>query len=180
MSVKSFAYAAACFGVSAILLGSSPRARAEEAAAPKPKYSLNQEQPTLGTRIIRDQTSRSAVAINLPYEQLPEAERAALHSWWEHIEDGDEPPFPRSGLQAIYDPMRKVGDKLPADGRLFVVAMIGPQGRATEVQIYDAPSKKVGEAAAAILLVTDFKPALCSGKPCYMEFPLRMYFKPAH
>jgi hypothetical protein len=72
--------------------------------APPPQYELKEADPAIGSHIKRQQVRGSSVALNLPYHQLPEADRRRLHSW------------------------------------------------------------------------TKFKPAVCAGQPCRMEFPLNTNF----
>jgi hypothetical protein len=47
-----------------------------------------------GSNIRRDQVTGFKIAMNLPFEKLPAADRAQLNSLYEHIAEGDEPPFP--------------------------------------------------------------------------------------
>ena len=143
---------------------------------PKAEYSIKEYEARLGTRIRRDQIHGSSVAVNLPYAQLSEQDKASLHAWWENIAPGDEPPFPVHGLRELYDPLRKAGDVFLDAGKLVAVATVGPDGKVLDVRVFEAPSKKMGDFVARVLLLTDFKPAICSGVPCRMEYPLRMTF----
>jgi hypothetical protein len=144
---------------------------------PKPQYTLREEEPLVGTRLRRDQVHGSKVAVNLPYDQLPPADKEALHAWWESIPPGDEPPFPAQGLAAVYDPLRKAHEVLSQPGKLFVVATVGADGTVIDARVYEAPSQKMARFAAQLLLLTKFKPAICSGQPCRMDFPLQMTFR---
>lgn len=144
--------------------------------APKAQYSIKEDEARVGTRIRRDQLQGANVALNLPYAQLPEQDKESLRGWWENIAPGDEPPFPVRGLRDLFDPLRKAHNALQDAGSLFAVATIGSDGKVADVKVYEAPSKKMGDFAARVLLLTDFKPAVCSGAPCQMEFPLRMKF----
>ena len=144
--------------------------------APKPQYSLKEEEPRLGTNIRKNQLTGPRIALNLPYAQLAPEEKDSLRSWWEGIPDSDEPPFPAEGLRALYDPLRKAHNALSDPGNLFAVATVGPDGKVIEAKVFEAPSKTMATFAAKLLLLTTFKPALCSGQPCRMDFPLRMTF----
>ena len=157
-----------------LLLSCSTFAAAQDVA--RPQYSLKEENPQIGSRIRRDQVSGSLIALNLPYSQLPPQDKLALHAWWESIPPDDEPPFPAEGLSVLLDPLRKVHAAFLKAGDLFVVATVGKDGKVLEAKVIDQPSGEMGAFAARLLLLTKFKPAVCSGQPCSMQFPLRMKF----
>lgn len=142
----------------------------------EPQYSIKEDEPALGTRIRHEQMTGSNVALNLPYERLPEKDKAALHAQWEHIAPGDEPPFPLKGLIALWDPLRQAQQKLGEEGSLFAVATVGADGRVTDVNVYKSPGQKMTRVVSQLLMLTPFKPAVCGGQPCQMDFPLRMNF----
>jgi len=152
-------------------------AHAEDASSPdKPQYSIKEDEPALGTRIRHEQFTGSHVALNLPYERLPEEDKAALHAQWERIAPGDEPPFPTKGLIALFDPLRQAQQKLGEEGPLFAVATVGVDGRVTNVNVYKSPGQKMTRVVSQLLMLTPFKPAVCGGQPCQMDFPLRINF----
>jgi hypothetical protein len=156
------------------LIGMPDVAAAQE--APKPQYTLKEMEARNGTRIRREVVSGSRIALNHSYAQLSEEDKRVLHGWWEDIREGDEPPFPVDGLRSRYDPIRKAHAMLLDPGDLFAVATIGPDGKAVEVKVFRAPGTKMGQFAAQVFMLTPFKPALCAGKPCQMDYPLRMKF----
>lgn len=149
-------------------------ARAQE--APKPQYRLKEDESSTGTHIRRDRLTGSSIALNRPYARLSQADKEALHSWWENMPSGDEPPFPAQGLGALYAPLGKVHDAQLEPGTLFAVATVGTNGEVVEAKVFEAPNAKMAQAAARLLLLTEFKPAVCAGQPCRMDFPLRMTF----
>lgn len=53
---------------------------------------------------------------------------------------------------------------------------VGADGKVTEVKAIGSPGAEMVQYAGAVLILTKFKPAVCSGRPCRMEFPLRQYF----
>ena len=69
-----------------------------------------------------------------------------------------------------------LGFLLGDTGKLFAVATVSAKGKVTEVRVYEAPSQAMGKFVGQVLMVTAFKPARCSGKPCQMDFPLEMRF----
>jgi hypothetical protein len=160
--------------VSTLLLFCSTFAVAQDVA--KPQYSLKEENPQIGSLIRRDQVSGSLIALNLPYAKLPPQDKLVLHSWWESIPPNDEPPFPAGGMSVLLDPLRKVHAAILKPGDLFVVATVGKDGKVLEARVIEEPSREMGAFAARLMLLTSFKPAVCSGQPCSMQFPLRMKF----
>ena len=162
-------------GGAVVLITSVSVAQAQD--APTAEYQIRQADPDIGTNIKRNKTARGPqIALNLPYEKLPEADRQVLHSWWTHIAPGDEPPFPLEGLRALYEPLGNAHDRLAHPGDLYVVATVGADGTVTEAKVFKAPNDQMALFAGRLLYVTKFKPAVCSGKPCQMDFPLQMRF----
>jgi hypothetical protein len=161
-------------GIMLISLLSLASAQAQEALPPA-KYGITAEDPPTGSRIRRDAV-RSPLPVNRTYEQLTAEERASVHDWYEGIPDGDEPPFPVSGTKDILDAVRKAQQKLLVTGELFLVATIEPSGEVSGVKAWGSPSPEMTKFAASVLLLTRFKPAICGGQKCRMDFPLKYLF----
>jgi hypothetical protein len=92
------------------------------------------------------------------------------------VEPGDEPPFPADGLAPLYDTIRLGQQKLKVRGDLEVAVTVGSGGDAIDVQVLKSPSTEMTEFAASILLMTKYKPAVCKGQPCRMQFPVSIRF----
>lgn len=146
-------------------------------AQPRPQYSIRQDSPPPGSHIRRDLTGPIAIPVNLPYEQLSAADRLKFHANYESIVEGDEPPFPKQGLGALLKPITKGQQKLYVSGDLSLVAVVAPSGEVQEVRVHGSPSPEMTRFATQILFTTPFKPAVCRGQPCAMEFPLRLRFE---
>lgn len=93
-------------------------ARAQD--LPAAQYELRQADPDLGSNIKRNSVRGASISLDLPYGQLPEDNKQAVHSWWAVIAPGDEPPFPFDGLRALFDPIGKAHAKLAQSGTLRV------------------------------------------------------------
>lgn len=145
-------------------------------AQTRPEYTIREDAPRTGSLIRKAAVGPAAVPVNLPYEQMTAEDRAKFNENYEQIPAGDEPPFPRHGLREVFDPIRKAQGRLLVRGDLFLVATIDPSGEAVEVTVIGSPSPEMTRFAAEILLLTKYKPAMCGGKPCTMQFPLRMRF----
>jgi len=50
-------------------------------------------------------------------------------------------------------------------------------GNAKSVSIYKTPDAKLSNVVAATLTRTRFKPGLCEGRPCAMDYVFKYYFK---
>jgi hypothetical protein len=145
--------------------------------APSPQYGIKHEDPPIGSNIRRYAVSPSPIPINRSYAELNGAERSVLHGWWERIPDGDEPPFPMEGLRPIHEAMRQAQYSLVVTGELFLVATVEPDGQVSAVKTIGSPTAEMTKFAATLLILTKFKPALCSGRPCRMDFPLHYLFR---
>lgn len=137
-----------------------------------PEYTIKDDRPRTGSHLRRDAIKGFGIAVNLSYAELPPADRQRLHSIYERMGEGDEPPFPLAGLTSIYEPLRKVQDKLRERGELSLVATVDSTGQVQEVKVFESPSARMAAFAAQVLTLTKFKPAKCGGVPCVMEFPV--------
>lgn len=141
------------------------------------QYSADEYRPSTGTAIVRKMIEGGRVPLNKQYHELSDQEKAVVNSYYEHIAPGDEPPFPQDGLMPIYDAWIKGRKKLPnMQGPMLLVASIDKKGEVTDVQIIETPSMTFAQYAASVLLLTKFKPAVCRGEPCKMDFPFYMNF----
>ena len=161
--------------VAAAYIG-SPTALADDRLPPA-QYFIKQDEPAVGSRIPRRLVEGNQIPINRTYVQLTPEEQHLVKSQYETIADGDEPPFPVDGMKPIYEAIAKIQHKLLAKGLLSMHADIDASGKVTGVTVYQSPDPKLTEAAATVLMLTSFKPAVCSGRPCKMAFPLRVTFK---
>lgn len=147
------------------------------AQTPDPQYGIKEDWSRTGSAIRRFAVKPSTIPINLPYAQLSPSDRRKVHENYESIAPGDEPPFPAAGLIAILNPLRKAQQKLLVSEELYLVAMVDGSGKVTEVSAFGSQDSAMTKFGAQVLLLTPFKPAVCSGKPCQMQFPLRLDFK---
>ena len=156
--------AALMLAVNACLAQSTPQYRVKESIAPT------------GSLIKRYVVQGSSIPVNRTYEELTPEQKVAVNSYYEAIPPGDEPPFPLEGLKPIYGAIAAAQQKLLVKGELILVASIDAQGNATQVKAIGSPSAAMTQAAARIIVFSRFKPAMCSGVPCPMDFPFRFVF----
>lgn len=151
-------------------------ARPSDAQEPNPQYSIKEDEPKTGTRIRQDVVTSTRLPLNKSYKQLTPAQREYVNSWYEHVAPGDEPPFPLKGMGAIHDAVHRIQENTGAKGELYLVATVEPDGTVSTVKAYGTAKSEVANLAGAVLLLTKFKPAVCGGRPCRMDFPVKYRF----
>ena len=97
-----------------------------------------------------------------------------LHSNPVDIDESSHPGLVE--LARCRSAIARAQQKLLVTGKLILVASVGPDGNVTEVKAIGSPSPEMTQAAASIVAVSKFKPAICKGQPCRMEFPFRFNF----
>ncbi|MCK6422857.1 MAG: hypothetical protein L6Q73_18400 [Aquabacterium sp.] len=157
----SIAIATAC---ASLCLAAHRQASANDA-------ELRESQPATGTSIQRKLVSGGNIPIRQTYAQLSEEHRSYLRSFYTNMPEADEPPFPAGGLIAIYRPISQVQGAMRGEGLVEMYVMVNTDGRAVSVSVYKTPDPATSEEIAKVLMLTEYKPALCAGKPCVMEFP---------
>ncbi len=159
--------------VVSLLLAAQP----SHAQSEKPSYGIRDPDLSAGSAIRREVVKGSVLPINKRYAELTAEEKASLNQLYERVAPGDEPPFPAEGLRPIYEAMRKGQNKLGVTGELILLATVGADGEVIEVKALGSPSEEMTQYAASVLFFTKFKPAVCAGKPCQMQFPFAYNFR---
>ena len=111
------------------------------------------------------------------YEEFNPAQKAILSAMYEHMEEGDEPPFPRDGLEPVIRLIHKAQARYLADGDLTLVVEVGEDGVATSVKAIGMPDKELVKFATSVVLLIPYKPARCKGVPCSQQFPYFFAFE---
>lgn len=144
-----------------------------QAQAEAERYSIKQTTPNTGTNI-----PRSEVVGELPFEktysQLTPDQQRRVKFQYERMEESDEPPFPIDGLGSLYRAISKGQQLLYVSGLLDIHVQINSKGEATSVSVLKSPSEEMTRFVAHVAMLTKYKPAVCSGQPCAMVFPLRI------
>jgi hypothetical protein len=143
----------------------------------RPEYGIRFERAEPRSILRGDAVRSSKIPINRTYSELTQREKNVVRSWYVDIPEADEPPFPSRGLKPILESISKGQQKLLVTGELFLIAVVGTNGKVTEVKAIGSPSPEMTTYAASVLMLTDFKPGLCRGQPCSMEFPLFQLFR---
>lgn len=128
-----------------------------------------------GSIIRKELRWRSKIPLNKTYGELSPEQKAELHSMYESIPEGDEPPFPLEGIKPIFNAVKKAQAKREARGQLDLAVTVGADGTPTKVEDYSAVTDpEIVKFAASVLMSTKFKPAVCKGSPCAMPFPFKI------
>jgi hypothetical protein len=130
-------------------------------------------EPTQSTGSIlkRDIRWDSKIPLDKTYGELSPEQKAELHALYHEMPEGDEPPFPARGMKPIFNAVRNAQRISQARGEINMVVTVGPDGKATRVESFgNESSAHMTEVAEQILLLTPYKPGICSGKPCMMQF----------
>ena len=139
------------------------------------KYYSIQEHVT-GSHILRDEVSRIPVPIDKSYAQLTAAEKRRVKSEYEPMAEDDEPPYPLHGLRTILETTEKLQKKLQVSGALTLAVNVNTTGKAVSVEVLRSPDMQMAKLVATVLMLQAYKPAICKGSPCEMQYPFRMNF----
>lgn len=119
-------------------------------------------------------TTELGVPLNLRWEQLNDAQKAVVRGWYLDMAAGDEPPYPRAGLRPVIEAVWRGQQRMLETGDLLVVATVDSRGEVQEVQAFGTPNKELVDYISRVVIQTRFKPAVCGGTPCRMDFPLNV------
>ena len=110
------------------------------------------------------------------YADLTPQQRAVLANDYESLPAGDEPPYPLYGLRHMIKPVVRYADTAAPVGSLVASVVVDSHGKPGAVTVYKSPDPEVARLVAAALSFETFKPAVCQGQPCRMEYVLRLDF----
>lgn len=151
----------------------TPEMLQQARAAALEKTGYMRRDASTGTNIRRP-ALHSSVHPFKRYQELSPEELAYIRNYYEKMKADDEPPYPLYGLNALYKPLTDAHNKLGVEGLLSLEVQVDSTGKATEVTILSSPSDEMARFASGVAMLTEFKPAVCSGQPCAMAFPVRL------
>jgi len=134
-------------------------------------YGLRGGEPQTGSNVRKYLVKGIRVPMKKHYEQLTAEEKAVVIASYEHIDAGDEPPFPADGLRPIYVAILKLQEKLREPGHVTAVVTVDATGNPTSVASSGSANPEMANFVDSVLMLTRFKPAVCAGKPCQMDYP---------
>ena len=142
-------------------------------AAAMPRYSLRQDMAPVGSNIPRTVMRDSLLPFDRTWQELTPEQRLVMKSHYEAMAESDEPPFPLRGLRVIYTLIETVARHTGDRGPVVMNLSVDSQGQVASVAVIQSPSKEYTQGLARALLQVNFKPALCDGQACRMDFPVR-------
>ncbi|MEO8064557.1 MAG: hypothetical protein ABI821_17610 [Pseudomonadota bacterium] len=147
-------------------------------SAQSPTRNVQEATSETGTILKKDLRWNSKIPLNKTYGELNEAQKAELFKMYESLPPGDEPPFPAEGIKPIFTAIKNAQRVLQARGALDMAVTVGPDGKATKVDDFsNLRSTQMAEVAQQVLLLTKYKPGMCNGSPCTMQYRFQQKLK---
>lgn len=147
---------------------------------PSSPYSLRADQPPTGSNIPRRIVEGSQLPFDKRYHELTLEQQNLLKTQYERMSEADEPPYPANGLGPIYKFIAEGQQRLQVRGQLTMIVDVDARGQAKSVSVLQSPDPEMTNLVAAILVLEKYKPGMCAGTPCSMQFPFRMNFAVRH
>ena len=144
-------------------------------AQSKDEKSIREETPSLGSTL-RKKLATSSISMDKKYNELSEEEKESIKSVYEDMPDEDEPPYPINGMRDIYGKMSQAQQWVGAKGKLTMTVDVNSAGEPETVSIYESPDPDLARVAALVLMETKYKPAVCNGVKCKMQFFFQVTF----
>jgi len=120
---------------------------------------------------------RGALPYDRSYEQLTPEQKAVVRAEYDVVGPNDEPPYPKYGLADVADAVSRMPLRNPIEGEVILTVRVDESGEAKSVSIYKTPDARLSNLIALMVTRSKFKPGLCEGRPCAMDYVFRYYFK---
>lgn len=141
---------------------------------PRKQFELRVEET--GTRFGRAAMTSAGLPLNRRYADLDASEKAAVRANYEGMPEDDEPPFPADGLLPVMTTLHIGAERGFPKGKLAIVVDVDSTGKVQHAQTFGKVDADFSRFAASVLARTPFKPAVCAGKPCAMQYVMRIEF----
>jgi hypothetical protein len=139
------------------------------------EYSVNQNVPETGSHIARALATSTRIPLDKDYAALTPEQQGLLKSQYNLASSADEPPFPLAGLAPIYKAIINSQPNAPVSGDLTILVDVDSKGDAGSTSIVQSTDPQVARIAARALAREKYKPAVCSGHPCPMQFRFQVW-----
>lgn len=120
---------------------------------------------------------RGALPYDRSYEQLTPEQKAVVRAEYDSVGPNDEPPYPKYGLADVADAVSRMSVRDPIEGEVILTVRVDERGDAKSVSIYKTPDARLSNLVALMVTRSKFKPGLCDGRPCAMDYVFKYYFK---
>jgi len=122
--------------------------------------------------------------LDASWDQLTDAQKNVVRGIYPALEAGDDPPYPVHGSRGLMTTVAELNSAAgKAHGYLRVYALIGADGKARQVKVYEKPvldeMRNVDRLVTYIaqrMMQETYKPAMCQGTPCEMIYSLFFSF----
>lgn len=158
--------------LAAPLLASAAPMLAQQTAS----LNYREETPATGTHIRRNTLKDSWLPLNQTYAQMSPEYQQKLRSVYTSMADDDEPPFPVRGLGPSIAQLRDIHKHIGGMGEMKLILSVDAEGKVGDVSVYSASNERMAYYGAILLSKEKFKPGLCHGVPCAMEFMYRFEY----
>lgn len=138
----------------------------------KPEDAIYHLKPEPSASAIKEASVASHVRpMDKSYSQMTKSQQQGIRDEYPLLHDTDEPPYLARGPQNSVDRITTFisAEGLPG-GLLDIRAQIDANGNATAFYVISSPDPKLSSFVASVLMKEKFKPGMCAGKPCTMEF----------
>lgn len=152
---------------------------AVDQAAPVKQDDSSYSLPERSASAIKDaRFSSHAIPMDKSYGEMTKPQQQAVRDQYPLLHETDEPPYPVRGLKYSLERIAafRSAELVPSGGPLDIRAQIDAKGNATAFYVISTPDPKLSNFVASVLRKEKFKPGVCAGKPCTMEFRYVMNF----
>ena len=168
----------AAFSVFACSAAHAQLGKTEHGIPDAPTLLTNVPTTSTGSMLKKRLRWTSTIPLNKTYEELTAEQKAEFRAMYESIPDTTEPPFPIKGLKPVFSAIQQGQDIMQARGELDYAVTVGPDGKATYVESHKelggANAREMTNYVASVLMMAKYKPAVCDGQPCTMQFPFKL------
>ncbi len=120
--------------------------------------------------------AQSTVPFNKRFDALTSQQQNLVKAKFDHLGVNDTPPFPVSGLKAVYKPLVKANKVYGDNSTLNVTATVSTNGTVTDVKVHNSNNVDLVSYIERNLQHAEFQPASCNGVACEMNFPIEISF----
>ncbi|MBL4671399.1 MAG: hypothetical protein JKX81_03995 [Arenicella sp.] len=163
--------AAFVFSINAAHAGTS---EARSAVTPSKLFYLKGEAPT-GSRIPSIDAT-STIPFNKRFDALTAEQQNLVKTKFDDLRNNDTPPFPTSGLRAVYKPLINANQVFGDNSDLNVTAKVNSSGFVSGVTVHNSGNPRLVNYIEQRLQQVKFEPAKCNGIACDMDFPIEISF----
>jgi hypothetical protein len=118
----------------------------------------------------------SPMPFDSTYAELTPDQKAVLFQDYESLSPGDEPPFPLYGIRHLVRPLVPFVETWNPTGSLVASVDVDSKGDAQSVTVYKSPDPQLARLASKAMALEKYKPGVCHGQPCRMQYLLRLDF----